>query len=133
MDTPSKTLVIGPAWVGDMVMAQSLCSYLKAQDPGIKISIVAPANTAPIAKRMPAVHDVIETTFAHGRLHLKARWRIGHSLKKQRFSQAFVLPGSLKAALVPFLPRSRYARAIPESRDGGSSMIVIPNHDINGI
>ena len=102
MDTPSKTLVIGPAWVGDMVMAQSLCHYLKTQDPGIEISVVAPANTAPIAKRMPAVHDVIETTFAHGRLHLQARWRMGHALKKRRFSQAFVLPGSLKSALVPF-------------------------------
>ena len=85
-----------------MVMAQSLCHYLKTQDPGIEISVVAPANTAPIAKRMPAVDDVIETTFAHGRLHLQARWRIGHALKKRRFSQAFVLPGSLKSALVPF-------------------------------
>ena len=105
MNISNRVLVIGPAWIGDMVMAQSLLLSLKAQDPNIEITIVAPAATAPLAHRMPQVHEVIETPFRHGHLDLRKRIALGRSLINRRFQRALILPGSIKAALIPFFAR----------------------------
>lgn len=95
-------LIIGPAWVGDMVMAQSLLRAVKSAHPDCGITMIAPAMTAPLAERMPEVSDVIVAPFQHGRLDLITRFRIGRSLRRRGFEQAIVLPGSIKAALVPY-------------------------------
>ena len=41
-------LVVGPAWVGDMVMAQSLFMCLKGRYPDCRISVLAPDWTRPL-------------------------------------------------------------------------------------
>src|SRR5256885_5394205 len=41
----AKLLVVGPAWVGDMVLAQSLFKILKQRYPGCRLDVVAPAWT----------------------------------------------------------------------------------------
>ena len=38
-----KLLVVGPSWIGDMVMAQSLFKLLKRREPEIRIDVLAPA------------------------------------------------------------------------------------------
>jgi heptosyltransferase-2 len=48
------------------------------------------------------VAEVIEFPFQHGGLQLKARRRLGRELQG-RFETAYVLPNSLKSALLPFL------------------------------
>jgi heptosyltransferase II len=48
------------------------------------------------------VAEVQEWPFAHRRLDAGARWRLAQSLRGQ-FDRAYVLPNSLKAALVPWL------------------------------
>ena len=53
-------LVIGPSWVGDMVMAQCLFSALKDAFPDHAIDVVAPAWAAPLLGRMPEVRARIE-------------------------------------------------------------------------
>jgi heptosyltransferase-2 len=53
---------------------------------------------------MPQVAEVIELPFAHGRLDWSARRRVARTLRG-RFDTAYVLPNSLKAALVPFFAR----------------------------
>jgi heptosyltransferase-2 len=42
-----KILIIGPSWVGDMVLAHSLFQALKAQDPDTIIDVDAPTWTLP--------------------------------------------------------------------------------------
>ena len=37
-------LIIGPAWVGDMVMAQPLFQLLREQQPDVAIDVVARAS-----------------------------------------------------------------------------------------
>jgi heptosyltransferase-2 len=68
---------------------------------------------------MPEVAGVIETPFAHGALQLRARWRLGRTLKALGYDQALVLPNAWKAALVPLFAgiavRSGY---VGESRYG---------------
>lgn len=96
-----KILVIGPAWVGDMVMVQSLFMALKHQNPDNVIDVAAPPWSAPVLARMPEVSDIIEVDIGHGELGLLKRRRIGRALR-DRYDQSIVLPRSFKSALIPY-------------------------------
>lgn len=98
----SKVLVVGPSWVGDMVMAQSLFKLLRQHTPSCRIDVLAPAWSHPILQRMPEVNQALELPLGHGQLGLKTRWQLGKSLAGQGYTQAIVLPRSWKSALVPF-------------------------------
>ncbi|MFB8830935.1 lipopolysaccharide heptosyltransferase II [Azotobacter sp. CWF10] len=94
-------LIIGPSWVGDMVMAQTLFVCLKQRHPDCEIDVLAPEWSRPILERMPEVRRALSFPFGHGVLDLAGRRRIGKSLAGQ-YDQAILLPNSLKSALVPF-------------------------------
>ncbi len=96
-----RILVVGPSWVGDMVMAQSLFMTLKAAEPRVEIDVLAPGWSLPILARMPEVRQGIAMPLGHGQFGLKARWQLGRRLADSGYDQAIVLPGSLKSALVP--------------------------------
>lgn len=95
-------LVVGPSWVGDMVMAQSLFMALRHQHPDASIDVLAPGWSKPILARMPEVADAIEMPVGHGQIGWRIRSRLGCSLQERHYDQAIVLPNSLKSALVPF-------------------------------
>lgn len=101
----TRILAIAPAWVGDMVMAQSLFRLLKAREPGCRIDVVGPAWSLPLVARMPEVAEGVPLDIAHGRLGLGPRWALGRALRRQGYTQAIVLPRSFKSALVPFIAR----------------------------
>ncbi len=96
------TLVIGPAWIGDMVLAHSLFQRLKADAPGRRLAVAAPPWTLPLLRFMPEVDEAIALPFAHGDLKLLERRRIGRALAHKGFDRAILLPNSLKSALVPW-------------------------------
>jgi heptosyltransferase-2 len=99
---PKKIVVVGPSWVGDTVMAQTLFRLLKQQDPNVIIDVLAPAWTFSLLSCMPEVRTAIESPFAHGELKLRERYRFGKKLRANQYDQAIVLPNSLKAALIPW-------------------------------
>ena len=101
----SSVLIVAPAWVGDMVMAQSLFKVLKAQKPDRAIDVLAPGWTLPLLERMPEVRDAIDMPLGHGELKLRVRRRLGIRLRGKGYEQAIILPNSLKSALVPFWAR----------------------------
>ena len=96
-----KILIVGPSWVGDMVMAQTLFQCLKQRHPECEIDVLAPEWSRPILERMPEVRAALSLPLGHGVLDLATRRRIGKSLAGQ-YDQAILLPNSLKSALVPF-------------------------------
>ena len=96
-----KILIVGPSWVGDMVMAQSLFIALKQQHPETAIDVLAPAWSLPILQRMPEVRRGIAMPVGHGKLGLAMRYRLAKSLQPEHYDQAILLPNSLKSALVP--------------------------------
>ena len=98
---PSAILVVGPSWVGDMVMAQTLFSELRRQYPDCAIDVLAPAWCRPLLSRMPEVREALALPFDHGDLKLGERRALGKSLRGQ-YQQSYVLPNSLKSALVPW-------------------------------
>ncbi len=99
---PEKILVLGPAWVGDMVLAQSLFKTLKANRPNCVIDVAAPAWTLPLLERMPEVSGKIALPFKHGELALWQRISFGKNLKKAGYTQSIILTNSLKSALLPW-------------------------------
>lgn len=100
-----KILIIGPSWVGDMVMSQSLYIQLSEQYPTAKIDVLAPAWCRPILERMPQINRAIEMPVGHGELKLSARWTLAKTLQQENYTLAFILPNSAKAALIPFFAR----------------------------
>ncbi|VTQ65298.1 heptosyltransferase II [Campylobacter jejuni] len=100
-----KILVIGPSWVGDMMMSQSLYRTLKAAYPQAQIDVMAPAWCRPLLDRMPEVHQALAMPLGHGALELGERRRLGISLRNEHYQRAYVLPNSFKSALVPFFAR----------------------------
>ena len=101
-NTTNKILILGPAWVGDMVMAQSLFKVLKSNHPDCIIDVAAPAWTLPLLERMPEVSGKIPLPFKHGELAFFDRIKFGKSLRNQGYTQAIVLTNSLKSALLPW-------------------------------
>ena len=101
-EKPHKILVIGPSWVGDMVLAQSLFITLKQQNPNVQIDVAAPAWTLPLLERMPEVSEKIALPFKHGDFAVKARWQLGITLKNAGYTQSILLVNSFKSAILPF-------------------------------
>src|SRR5574337_925675 len=100
-----KILIVGPAWVGDMVMSQVLFKSLKQQDPNTIIDVIAPNWSNALLERMPEVRRSIALPLGHGEFNIKKRYHIAKSLQTENYSHAIVLPNSWKSALIPFLAR----------------------------
>ena len=93
-------MVIAPQWIGDAVMTEPLLRRLAAR--GEQLTVGALPWVAPVYRAMPQVAEVIEFPFAHGGLQFRARRAIAKRVAG-RFDKAYVLPNSLKSALLPFL------------------------------
>jgi len=95
-------LVVGPSWIGDMVMAQTLFRFLQDRQPDVVIDVLAPAAALPVVGRMPEIRQAIPLDLGHGQLQLAKRRTLGQGLRKNQYQHAIVLPNSWKSALVPF-------------------------------
>ncbi|MBC5782472.1 lipopolysaccharide heptosyltransferase II [Ramlibacter sp. USB13] len=96
----SQSLIIAPQWIGDAVMTEPLLRRLRAR--GERLTVGALPWVAPVYRAMPQVDEVIEFPFRHGGLQLRERRALGRQLQG-RFANAYVLPNSIKSALLPFL------------------------------
>lgn len=81
-------------------MTEPLMRRLHAR--GERLTVGALPWVAPVYRAMPQVDAVIEFPFKHGGLQWQARRKFGRELHG-RFDTAYVLPNSLKSALLPFL------------------------------
>lgn len=100
-----KILVIGPAWIGDMMMAQSLFKILKLRNSDVVIDVLASPWTNALLELMPEVNAVISMPLGHGVFGLRERYRLGRSLADKGYQQAILLPNSLKSAFIPFFAK----------------------------
>jgi heptosyltransferase II len=101
--TRTRTLVISPNWIGDAVMAQPLLQLLKQRDPERPIDVLAPAFLTPVWRAIREVDTVIESRFRRGALQLTQRWKLAKMLRQRGYTHAYVLPNTLKFALIPWL------------------------------
>lgn len=101
----AATLIVGPSWVGDMVMAQSLFKVLKRREPERTLDMLAPEWSLPIVARMPEIQRGIASATAHGEIGLRTRRRIATDLRHEDYDRAIVMPRSFKSALIPWFAR----------------------------
>ena len=96
----TRSLFVAPQWIGDAVMTEPLLRELHRR--GEQITVAALPWVAPIYQHMPSVADVIELPFKHGKLQWSERRAL--ALKwRGKFDRAYVMPNSLKSALIPWL------------------------------
>jgi heptosyltransferase-2 len=81
-------------------MTEPLLRRLRAR--GERLTVGALPWVAPVYRAMPHVDTVVEFPFQHGGLQFRARRALGKQMQGQ-FDAAYVLPNSLKSALLPFL------------------------------
>lgn len=106
VNSSDKVLIVGPSWVGDMVMAHALFQSVYSNFfPPPEIHVVAPPWSKPVLARMPEVSHAIELPAEHGKLAFTTRLQLGRRLRPESYTQAIILPRSLKSALVPFFAR----------------------------
>ncbi len=114
-----KILIVGPSWVGDMVMAQSLFRALWQNYDRPQIDVLAPGWSRPIIDAMPEVSSTLDMPVGHGVFGLGERRRIGRQLGAEAYDWAIVLPNSWKSALIPWFARiPRRTGWVGESRYG---------------
>lgn len=122
-----RTLVISPNWIGDAVMAQPLLQLLRQQHPERAIDVLAPPGVAPAWRQMAEVDEVLETPFRHGALQLKERWKFARLLRQRGYADAFILPNTLKFALIPWLAGIR--RRVGYKGESRYGLINVMHHD----
>ncbi|HRH15337.1 MAG TPA: lipopolysaccharide heptosyltransferase II [Azonexus sp.] len=125
-----KALIVAPSWIGDTIMAQPLFARLHASHPDLRLDALAPQWVVPVLQRMAEIEEVVASPFGHGQLSLKARWRLARELAARGYDAVYVLPNSLKSALVPFMAGiPRRIGFTGESRFG----LINIRHDIDKV
>lgn len=100
-----KILIIGPSWLGDMVMAQALFKTLLQINPDATIDVMAPTWSLSVLERMPEVTNKIELAIPHGKLWLLKRYKLAKNLQQNNYTRAIVLTNSWKSALIPWFAK----------------------------
>ncbi len=84
-------------------MSLPLISLIGNKLPECQIDVLCSPWVGPIYRACPAVRTVIERHFQHGALQWSLRRSTAQELKNRGYDMAFVLPNSLKSALIPWL------------------------------
>ena len=100
-----KILIVGPSWVGDSVISQSLFKIIFSIHQEICIDVLAPEWTMDIYQRMKEINHAHKNPFNHGEIKIGDRRAFGNSIRVEEYDQAIVLPNSLKSALIPFFAK----------------------------
>ncbi len=99
----NRILIIAPNWIGDAVMSQPLLANLKVIYPRSQIDVLASPWVAPIYRACAEVHQVIEARLEHKQLQWGLRKQLAKQIELNQYNACFVLPNSLKSALIPWL------------------------------
>ena len=122
-----RILVISPNWIGDAVMAQPLLQLLKQRHPLRPIDVLAPPAVAPVWRAVAEVDTVLETPFRHKALQLRERWKFARVLRQRGYGDAYVLPNTLKYALIPWLAGIK--RRVGYKGESRYGLINVMHHD----
>jgi heptosyltransferase-2 len=108
-------LVIAPNWIGDAVMSLPVLRALKANAPHRRLAVLARPGPAAVYRAAGIADDVIA---APGLL------AAGRAAARGGFAEAWLLPNSFRAALVPWL--GRIPDRIGYATDGRGPLLTNP-------
>ena len=103
MKTTSNILVILPSWIGDTIMSQSLLFELKRINNNCNIDVIARPYISELVNLIPQINKKIFLDIKHGNFGLLDRLNLVREIKKNQYTDAYILPNSFKSALVPWL------------------------------
>jgi heptosyltransferase-2 len=127
MSGQARTLVISPNWIGDAVMAQPLLRLLKQAHPERPIDVLAPPQVVPVWRRIQEADQIMETPFRHRALQLGERLKTARQLRQRGYRDAYVLPNTLKYALIPWL--ARIPQRVGYKGEMRYGMVNVMHHD----
>lgn len=105
MPSSHRVLVVGPTWMGDMIIAQAMCIKLRESFAIEELHVLAPPSTLALTRLMPEVDAGIDMPVGHGEIGLKRRWQTARQLSEQSYDWAIITSRSFKAALIPFMAK----------------------------
>jgi heptosyltransferase-2 len=105
INSGTRILIIAPNWIGDAVMSQPLIAAIKQALPACTIDVLTTPWVAPIYRACVEVNHLIEAPLQHGKLQWQARLQLAKQLRLANYACCFILPNSLKAALIPWLAK----------------------------
>ncbi|MCD2517561.1 lipopolysaccharide heptosyltransferase II [Massilia sp. G4R7] len=108
-------------------MAQPLLRRLRDLHPDRPIDVLAPTWVAPVWRAMREVDTVLESPFKHGSLQWKERKAYAKILKKRGYADSYVLPNTLKFALIPWLAGIR--RRVGYKGEMRYGLVNVMHHD----
>jgi len=97
-----KILIFSPAWVGDMVMAQSLFKALHQQYENLTLDVISPPWVYDLLQRMPEVNQHYKIDVQRGKFGWAIRRDLGKQLQKNEYDQVITLPVTWKSALTGY-------------------------------
>ncbi len=103
----TRSLIIAPQWIGDAVMTEPLLRALSER--GEQITVFAVPWVASIYRAMnhiTSLEATVDVPFQHGGLQWQVRRGLAARIQSGewgKFDRAYVLPNSLKSALLPWL------------------------------
>ena len=100
-----RILIVAPSWVGDAILSEPLVALLRDPFEDPIVDVLVTPWCAPVYARMRGIRRIVESPFAHGKLDLPGRRKLGEEFRREGYTHAFVLPNSWKSALVPFFAR----------------------------
>lgn len=86
-------------------MSHSLIRRLARMHTAASIDVFSSHALIHIFEQMPEIDEIIENPFGHGQLNLRDRLEVARDIKSRRYDTTYVLPNSLKSALIPFFAK----------------------------
>jgi heptosyltransferase II len=105
MQQANKILIVGPDWIGDTIMSQSLFKLIKQRNASAQIDVMASPLSQPLLERMPEVSQTWVVPFHQQQWHLRGRYQLAKKIREQQYDQAIVLPQTHQSAWISFFAK----------------------------
>lgn len=112
-------LIVGPSWVGDVVMATGPLAAVRRAFPGARITILLKPGRDRILEGSGDLDEVLIDRSGHSPIGL---WRLSRELGARRFDLALLLPNSFRVAALAFL--ARVPRRVGYRRSGRGALLT---------
>jgi heptosyltransferase-2 len=105
---PERLLLVGLNWIGDTLMALPAVQVLRRRHPEAHLAVLVKPGLVGLWKLHGAPDEIL--TYTNG---VGAAFRAARQIRAGRFDRVYVLPHSIRSALVPFLAGVPDRRGLP--------------------
>ncbi len=104
---PERLLLVGVNWIGDTLMAMPAVQALRRRHPEAHLAVLVKPGLAGLWKLHGAPDEIL--TYTNG---VGAAFRAASLIRAGRYDRVYVLPHSIRSALIPFLAGVPHRRGL---------------------